>query len=112
MAMTTSFGGQTENSLFMGIELLPCDGEIFTFGVSLLAADTSDCGAVGFDPWVAEIARISGQRVDWHFSGGIAHVLFLGDRTKVVTAARIIPCPARVMRWFKEGDPGLYRCNF
>ena len=87
----------------------PCNQEVFSKGKSLLAADTSGCRAVGFEPWVQEVAKKSGQPVDWHYSGGVAHVLYLGDREKVIEAAKSIPCPANIMRWFEETDPGLYR---
>jgi hypothetical protein len=86
-----------------------CDHDVFQHGKSLLAADTHACGASGFDAWIQEVARASHQRVDWHYSGGVAHVLYVGDRDAVMEAARGIPCPAQIMGWFNEGDPGLYR---
>lgn len=90
-------------------DLSQCDPEIFRDGLPLLAADTSDCCATGFEPWVKTLAILSGQRIDWHYSGGVAQVLYIGDRTKIMEAAKDLECPAQVLRWFKPGEPGLYR---
>jgi len=81
----------------------PCNREIFTKGESLLAADTSNCRCWGFEEWVQKVAAQSGQQVDWHYSGGVAHVLFVGSRDAVVRAAKEIPCPGRIMRWIETG---------
>lgn len=91
----------------------PCDLEVFKKGEPLLAADTGedDCGADMFEQWVQRVAAQSGQKVDWHYSGGVASVLCLGDRAKAAEAARKIPCPGRIMRWFDGADPGLYRAG-
>lgn len=86
----------------------PCDQEVFDQGESLLIADTSNCRAWGFEPWVKAVASLSEQRVDWHYSGGIAQVLFIGDRDRVAQAVLSIPCPATIMRWMKPGE-SLYR---
>jgi hypothetical protein len=91
------------------VVLPPCDGEVFKHGESLLACDTHGCGAMGFEEWVKRIREDSGQRVDWHYSGGIAHVLYIGDPYKVTAAIMKVPCPARIMREYKLGEPGLYR---
>lgn len=58
----------------------PCDAEIYEKG---------ECVFVGHGPsnaverWVKRIAELSGQRVDWHYVGGRAVVLVLGDTEKV-----------------------------
>jgi hypothetical protein len=62
----------------------PCDREIYEKGKHL-------CTIVGprsftLDPWVKEIAKESGQRVDWHYVGGRACVLVIGDAARVRTA--------------------------
>jgi hypothetical protein len=85
-----------------------CDPEVFHHGAPLLLADTDECRATGFELWVQAVAKASGQPVDWHYSGGVAQVLVLGDMAKARTAARAIDCPARIMRWC-EGEGGLYR---
>lgn len=94
----------------MDITLPPCDPDVFRNGNPLLAADTSDCGARQFEAWVKSIAELSGQRVDWHYSGGIAQVLYIGDRRAIVKALAMgALCPARIMRRFSTTDAGLHR---
>lgn len=90
---------------------MKCDSEVFERGQPLLLADTSDCRAVGFEPWAQAVAAESGQRVDWHYSGGIAQVLVLGDYAAARAAAQRLPCPARIMRWCEPGSSGLYRAG-
>lgn len=90
-------------------EIAPCDQEVFRHGRSLFAFDTWLCGARTFETWVRSLAFLSGQRVDWHYSGGIANVLVLGDRQRVWEVAASGPMPARLMRIFNVEDPGLYR---
>ena len=34
------------------------------------------------------VAKESGQQVDWHYSGGIANVLYIGDHAKVLAAVK------------------------
>jgi len=62
----------------------PCDPEIFKSGVLVFKTNTIPSNAM--EGWVKKIAELSGQRVDWHFAGGIAVVLALGDITKVKNA--------------------------
>jgi hypothetical protein len=83
------------------------------------------------EEWVQAIARESGQRVDWHYSGGIANVIYLGDHAKVLDAVVKLtpmldaPMPrladqcgscggsehrrGRIMRVFGDGSRGLFR---
>ena len=53
-----------------------CDSEVFKHGVSV-------CTVYGTTPqveaWVRTLAEKANARLDWHFSGGIANVLMLGD---------------------------------
>lgn len=85
-----------------------CDDEVFKKGQSLAALDARSTDA---EAWVREVAAKSGQRVDWHYSGGIAHVLVLGDHAKALEAAKAMPPTdaVRVMRWYSTGDAGCYR---
>ena len=56
----------------------PCDPEIFTKGepvAHLLAASNAT------EKWVKLVQKQTGARIDWHYSGGIANVLLLGDDT-------------------------------
>lgn len=63
----------------------PCKPDIFRNGHSICMLDACMHRA---EWWVQEVARISGQPVDWHYSGGIANVLHLGDYDKVDDAAQ------------------------
>jgi len=84
--------------------------EIFEKGQSLAALDARSAAA---QAWVEGVAEKSGQRVDWHYSGGIAHVLVLGDHAKALTTAQgMVPDPdVRVLRWFSAEDAGCYRAG-
>lgn len=87
-----------------------CDADVFKNGLSLAALDARSGPA---QQWVDEVARTSGQRVDWHYSGGVAHVLVLGDHAKAMDAVRAMPpCDGvRVMRVFERHDAGCYRAG-
>lgn len=106
-----------------------CDREIFDKGVSLLAIDG---WAKDIEPWVKKVAVRSGQRVDWHYSGGIAHVLVLGDFNRAMAAVNELESellsvpvpedhprfreyqgrnPPLILRRFGLGDRGLYRAG-
>lgn len=89
----------------------PCDQEIFQKGEPVVLLDGSS-NAV--ENWVQEVAKKADARVDWHYSGGVAQVLHLGDmesRRRVEKA--IVNMPEvdnpRVMRRLAAGSPGLYR---
>ena len=62
----------------------PCDSEVFEKGESVFVTHTIPSNAM--DGWVKKVAELSGQRVDWHFFGGRANVLALGDIDKVKAA--------------------------
>jgi len=62
----------------------PCDPEIFKTGIQVFKTNTIPSNAM--EGWVKKVAELSGQRVDWHFAGGIAVVLALGDITKAKNA--------------------------
>lgn len=44
--------------------------------------------AESIERWVKSIALVSGQKVDWHYSSGRAHVLAVGDMARVKQAIR------------------------
>lgn len=58
----------------------PCDQDVYTKGTTIFVTDT--IRSFNIEPWVQKIAAKSGQRVDWHWSGGRAIVLALGDIEK------------------------------
>lgn len=86
----------------------PCDREVFTRGEPVAALNAARWAA---ETWVQAVAKESGQRVDWHYSGGIAQVLFLGDRTKVDAAIDklVSALDGTILRRFGATSAGLYR---
>lgn len=60
-----------------------CDGDVFKKGHSVAVLDACMYRA---EQWVQSVAKESGQKVDWHYSGGRANVLYLGDYEKVAAA--------------------------
>lgn len=90
-----------------------CDRDVFKNGTPLLAATTGPVGGAAlFETWVQRVAKDSGQCVDWHYSGGIAQVLVLGDVDAALRAAVALrnglPANCEIIRWL-VGEPGLYR---
>lgn len=50
-----------------------CNEKIFAHGHSVATLDACRHRA---ESWVQQVASLSGQSVDWHYSGGIANVLY------------------------------------
>ena len=66
----------------------PCNSEIFKKGAVVARLDARSNAA---ENWVKAVARLAKARVDWHYAGGIAVVLHLGNhasRTRVLAAMR------------------------
>ena len=59
----------------------PCDRDIYANGTLVLMTHT--IGSEAMEGWVRQVAEISQQKVDWHFAGGRACVLALGDLSRV-----------------------------
>jgi hypothetical protein len=95
----------------MSKKLPRCNPEVFKKGQSILIADTYECGAERFEEWVKLIAKRSGQPVDWHYSGGRANMLYLGDRKKVCETIDTYRCPAQILHYYGEGETGPYRAG-
>jgi hypothetical protein len=80
-----------------------CDSEIFEHGHSVAMLDA--CRYVA-EEWVKLVAKESGQRIDWHYAGGRANVLYLGDHAAVVSAIGKLQ-PKLEKRWpFESGQCG------
>jgi hypothetical protein len=60
-----------------------CDQDVFKSGKGICVLDAC---MVRAEEWVQAVAKESGQKVDWHYSGGRANVLFIGDYDKVLAA--------------------------
>ena len=57
--------------------------------------------------WVNEVARLSGQKVDWHFGPGGANIFFVGDEAAVVAALRKLKPKHDAL--FNDAVKGHYR---
>ena len=66
----------------------PCDLDILKRGSVVFVGDTLPSNAM--ERWVKRVAELSGQRVDWHFLGGYARVLALGDLHRVEVAIKAL----------------------
>lgn len=62
----------------------PCNREIYNKGTHVFTTHSISSNAM--EKWVKKVAKLSGQPVDWHFYGGRAAVLALGDLKKVKEA--------------------------
>jgi hypothetical protein len=89
----------------------PCNHEIFTSGVGLCVIDARMHAA---EAWVQSVAALSGQRVDWHYSGGRGNVLVLGDHAKALAAVhelastldgRLLSISEDGRALYRDGDP-------
>jgi hypothetical protein len=88
-----------------------CDREVFEQGSSVAVLDARKEDA---EQWVQAVALVSGQRVDWHYSGGRVNVLYLGDHSKVLAAVLYLaPClKGTVLGIYDEaGCHGPYRAG-
>lgn len=80
----------------------PCTVDIYKKGQVIFMTSTIPSNAM--EGWVRAIAEKSGQRVDWHFVGGRAVVLYLGDRAKVYDAiVALLPEHDRLYRLAVQG---------
>lgn len=87
----------------------PCDREVFKSGVGLCVIDARMHAA---EAWVQAIAVRSGQRVDWHYSGGRANVLVLGDHGKALDAVKeLAPTLDGTVLHLSEDQRSLYRAG-
>lgn len=89
----------------------PCNQDVFRHGKPVAALDGRS-NAV--ERWVQAVAKKANAQVDWHYSGGIAQVLHLGDeasRMRVEAAiTELAPTlDGRIMRRYEVGAAGLYR---
>lgn len=91
-----------------------CDSDVYVNGLPLAALD----GRTKYvDPLIAYVASASNAKVDWHYSGGRAHVLFLGtseERERAIAILKQI-CEAhprvRILQIYDEGAPGIMRAG-
>lgn len=92
-------------------ELPRCDPKIFKKGKPVASLDARADDA---EAWVKAIAKLAKAKVDWHYSGGRAQVLHLGNaesRARVEKAIDELTPYLRgtILQRFGEGETGLYR---
>ncbi|TSC83255.1 MAG: hypothetical protein G01um101419_85 [Parcubacteria group bacterium Gr01-1014_19] len=93
-----------------GPDPTPCDDEIFRKGTSVAVLSGS---SNAIERWVQAVAKKSNARVDWHYSGGRANVLHLGDkksRKRVFEAINDLQSELKG-DILQVGGPGLYRAG-
>jgi hypothetical protein len=91
-----------------GPDPTPCDPQIFKKGRGVCVLDGSS-NAV--ERWVQAVAKKADAKVDWHYSGGRANVLHLGDdasRQRVLKAINELQGELKG-RILSVDGPALYR---
>ena len=88
----------------------PCDQDVFKNGHGICCVDAR---MHQMEAWVKKVAERSGQRVDWHYSGDIANVLYIGSYSEVMKAIMALEpeLDGQNMRLYTEGAHGLYRAG-
>ena len=87
-----------------------CNREIFEKGSTVCVLSGS---SNAIERWVKAVAKKAKARVDWHFSGGRANVLHLGDkksRQRVFEAINDLQAELKGTI-LQVGGPGLYRAG-
>jgi len=81
-----------------------CDPEIFKHGQPVLAMVGS---SNAIERWVKAVAEKANARVDWHYSGGIAQVLHLGNKE---SRRRVEAAVDELSKQLQHGgNPYIYR---
>lgn len=89
----------------------PCPADIFRDGDPVILVDALPNAT---ERWVQTVAALANARVDWHYSGGVAQVLHLGNsesRSRVDEAITQLAdsLDGRIIRRLPVGADGLYR---
>jgi len=66
------------------------------------------------EKWVRAVAKKAKAKVDWHYSGGVAQVLYLGnadDRARIEKAITALTPTLKgtILQRLAPSDPGRYR---
>ena len=83
--------------------------DVFKTGKGICVLDAC---MVRAEEWVQAVAMESGQRVDWHYSGGRANVLFIGDYDKVFAAVEKLKPLLKETPPLKDGESCCCRSSF
>ena len=93
----------------------PCNKDIFKRGQSVALISQGEGRSWHIEALIKEVARATNTRTDWHYSGGIAHVLTLDDPAVVAAElAKAWPAFEKAHKWsqinlggsaYRAGDP-------
>ncbi len=91
----------------------PCDSEVFHWGETIAIGHAA---SNEMERWVRAVAEKADARLDWHFTGGTANILFLGDpearaRTTEVLTEMASDLNGKLARIIPAGGPQLYRAG-
>lgn len=89
----------------------PCNRDVFVHGHPLVLV-TGSSNAV--ERWVQSLATRTHVMVDWHYSGGVAQVLYLGKRREYNLLRSAIEelkptLSGSIIRVLSFGEQGRYR---
>lgn len=89
----------------------PCNDDVFRNGQPVVLVDAR---SNAMERWVQAVAAAADAQLDWHYSGGVAQVLHLGDdesRARVEAAITELECDldGSIMRRLPADAEGLYR---
>jgi hypothetical protein len=93
-----------------------CDPVVFKDGESIAVLEEGRLQPKAVTDWLKEVAKSANATLDWHYSGGWAHVLHLGDtksRQRAEEALRSFSGKDGIMlvRIITSGSAGLYRAG-
>lgn len=93
---------------------LQCDEEIFRDGESIAIVEKGMLPAEAVERWLEAVRADSSSKLDWHYSGGMAHMLHLGDadsrqRAEIALREHDGLDGIRLVRIIPAGASGLYR---
>lgn len=93
-----------------------CDPNVFKNGESIAVLEEGDLEPSAVNKWLKKVSKSANATLDWHYSGGWAHVLHLGDadsRKRAEKALRNLSGQdgIRLVRIIPSGSPGLYRAG-
>ncbi len=89
----------------------PCNEDIFRNGKPIAFLDGRSSA---IETWVKRVSTVANAHIDWHYSGGVAQVLYLGDTTdkmRIIATIQELASTLQgtVLRVLTEDTPGLYR---
>lgn len=106
--------GRREELLAMDLEAIPekdpgkCDPAVYSRGGSFMMTHTIRMWMV--EAFVKAVAEISGQKCDWHYVGGRANILVLGDREEAIgAAAELLPLLRRMWHHHIEQEKSRWK---